>query len=321
MKYDAIVLAGDRGTSHNIYGENKAFLKLDGIPLIGYVLASLEEANSIDKIYVVGPKYRLEKEIEKVADYINDKKGLEICEQRNNLYENSWYGFLNTLPDYKEGVPLTNSAYKEYKDKAVLFIPADIPLVTAAEIEYFLSRCDIGKHDYFSGLTPEKSIRYFYPTKKTPGIKMACFNLKEDKCRINNLHLVKPIMIGNREYIQKMYDYRYQKNFRNIIKLIMEFVKTDTMFKSLWYFGLMHSALILSTIHLDMIAYINRRFLPLSSVERCISEILKTRFTTVETPFGGTALDIDKEEDYDAMKVMFLMWREYQNEMVSKYNP
>ena len=34
-KLNAIVLAGDRGKSHPVFGKNKAFLDVCGVPLIG----------------------------------------------------------------------------------------------------------------------------------------------------------------------------------------------------------------------------------------------------------------------------------------------
>ena len=50
-------------------------------------------------------------------------------------------------------------------------------------------------------MTPEAVLRYYYPSDKKPGIKLAYLNLKESKYRISNLHLVKPFKIANKEYI------------------------------------------------------------------------------------------------------------------------
>ena len=38
---------------------------------------------------------------------------------------------------------------------------------------------------------------------------------------------------------------------------------------------------------------------------------MKTRFSTLEVPFPGAALDIDNAKDYEAMKTRFDEWRKY----------
>ena len=40
---------------------------------------------------------------------------------------------------------------------------------------------------------------------------MAYFNLREGRFRQSNLHLVKPAKLGNRHYIEDMYEHRYQR--------------------------------------------------------------------------------------------------------------
>src|SRR5262245_66385415 len=51
---------------------------------------------------------------------------------------------------------------------------------------------------------------------------MAYFTLRDLYVRQNNLHLVKPLRLGNRHYIQKMYDLRYQREWRNMLQLGLE---------------------------------------------------------------------------------------------------
>ena len=53
---------------------------------------------------------------------------------------------------------------------------------------------------------------------------MAYFYVKGKKYRQNNLHLIKPLKIKNRHSIQRLYDYRYQKQFIYILKLLLEFI-------------------------------------------------------------------------------------------------
>jgi hypothetical protein len=52
-------------------------------------------------------------------------------------------------------------------------------------------------------------------------------------------------------------------------------------------------------------------FLNRKDLEDSISSILGTHFTTVQTSFGGAALDVDSEEHYFAMKSNFSHWRNF----------
>jgi len=311
MVYDAIVVAGDREGSYTIYGENKAFLELEGFPMIFYVIEALKEARTINNIYLIGPKDKLEDVSKKYSIFSKVK----ILEQRKNLLENAWYAFLHTLPNYREDNPLDDYLNSSLIEKAVLVLPGDIPLVTSSEIDQFLNQCDTSRFDYFLGMTPEESFRYFYPTEDLPGIKMVYFYVKENVYRHNNLHLVKPFLIflsDAKAYIQRLYEYRYQRRLKNVIGVAKELIRMRKFFyKSLFYYGIMQLSMNLSRVGLEKLTYITRQFCPLISMEKCISELLGARFTIVETKFGGAALDIDNERDYENMKFMFSRWKKY----------
>ena len=50
---------------------------------------------------------------------------------------------------------------------------------------------------------------------------------------------------------------------------------------------------------------------PKKELEATISTIMKTRFSALEVPFPGAALDIDNAKDYEAMKTRFDEWRKF----------
>ena len=104
-----------------------------------------------------------------------------------------------------------------HRDRAVLIVPCDAPMMTSQEVGYFISHANMENYDHVLGMVSREKLKYFYPQERKQGIKMAYLHLKEDSFRINNLHLVKPLRIENREYIQKMYQYRYQRNFKNLV--------------------------------------------------------------------------------------------------------
>jgi len=307
--YDSIILLGDAGASRQVHGTNKALLKINGIPSFIYVLTALEKAEKIDRICLIGPKEKITQEIENYHHLLEDKKEIIALEQGSTLFSNAWKSFLYLYPEAKESTSITS----DQSEKAVLYIPGDVPLTTSFEIDTFLNLCEVDIYDLFQGFTPAESLYYFYPQKGKLGITSNYFYAREGKYRHNNLHLVKPLKVKNREYIQKVYDFRYQRDFSNIAKLAIEFIKAHVGLQGFWCYGLLHWHQLLSRMHLTPLTLPTRKLLPLSLVERCVSSILGTRFTTVTSPLAGTVLDIDNENDFQAMCEMFVDWQDYQN--------
>jgi len=310
--YDVVVTAGDRGASKFVYGRNKVFLEIHDKPLICYVVESLEETERVNHIHIVGPQKDLEKVFGQHGCQ-HGKKPLSIHEQRQNLYENVWTTFLHTLPGYQEGEELDHTLQLTGQDKAILVVPGDVPLLTPFEVDEFLDQCDLGKFDYFLGLTPEAELRPYYPTQHRRGIKLAYYHFRDERYRQNNLHLVKVLRVANREYIQKMYDYRYQREWKNILKLSWELLRLEKRgSRLLKNFLSLHLASLISKFRLEHVRLLSRFYTSLPEVEATLSKILATRFTTVNTSYGGATLDIDTEEQYEIIKENFELWREYQ---------
>ncbi len=55
-----------------------------------------------------------------------------------------------------------------------------------------------------------------------------------------------------------------------------------------------------------------RRRIPMARIERGISGLLRTRFKTVTTGFGGAALDVDNDADLEVVDKMLFRWKERQ---------
>ena len=313
-KYDAIVLAGDTGASRKVYGQNKVFLEINGIPLFLYVLKALEKAERVARICLTGHREQLLSTIENHHHFLENKKELIILEQDVSLYANAWQSFLHLYPEAQELTSVKSSQFK----KAVLYISGDIPLVTPFEIDTFISLSEVDKYDYCLGIAPDEILQHFYPQKDTPGIKINYFHLREGRYRQNNLNLVKPLKVQNRHYIQKAYDYRYQRDLRNIIQLAIEFLKVHVGLEGFRCYTLLHWNQLLSRMHLDPLTLPTRKALPLSLINRFCSRTLGTRFTTIISPLAGATLDLDNEKDYKAMCEMFTPWEKYLKETEEK---
>lgn len=314
MKYDTILLAGDRKSSRSVFGRNKSLLEINGTPLFIHALFALQSVKDVGNIYIVGPKASIDELLQRHSDKLTIKKNIIVVEQRDTLYENVWDTFLSIIPDYKSGNELRDPLLM---DKSIFVLAGDVPLITSFEIEEFLSKCDMVNYDYCIGMTEEEVMKNYYPYDNRPGIRLAYLYLHRKKYRVNNLHLLKPFKIKNREYIEKMYEYRYQKDLRNIIMLTIEIVKRHAGFKSLFLYSIVEMSLLLFNIHLEFLSPIFRRFAPVKSAEKIVSDVLGTRLKAVETSFGGAALDVDNERDFNTIKIMYKEWMEYQEKVQS----
>lgn len=309
MGFDAVILAGDTADSRRVRGTNKALLEIGGVSLLVYVLAALQEASRVDGITIVGPRSRLEAALSKAQMLSQATKLRGIIEQKETLYENVWQGVQQILgtadPD---GLP----ADSPERDRAILIVSADMPLVVGAEVDEFLGRCPVDRYDYCLGLTREDYLKPFYPRPGTAGIRLAYFPFAEGYFRINNLHLVKPLRIGSRNYIGKAYKYRYQKRWWNILRTAAELLRMPSALQVLWLYTLMHVSGTLKKLRLEGPSRFVRRSLSLRHLEEMAGRALGARLTCVETSFGGAALDVDKERDFAVISQMFESWRQFQ---------
>ena len=306
-KYDAILVAGEGESSFKVYNRHKAFLKINGKCIINYVLEALQKVELIRGIFVVGSKDKLIQTILEGGINLKSPKHIRILEQHSNLYENIWCTFLASLSMSESEVDSIDPAYA---DKAVLIVPCDAPLITAHEVEYFILKSEMDSYDHVLGLTPEESLEYFYPEGNRLGVKMGYLHLKESRCRINNLHLVKPFRIENREYIQEMYQCRYQRDIKNVLLFGLSLIGKGRR-GGFWYFLGLQMGQFFSTLNMKFMAKMFRALTPKRILEQGISKIMRTRFMGLQVPFPGAALDIDNDKDYEAIKSRFDEWREY----------
>ena len=225
---DALVMAGDKGGYRAVHGGNKALLEIEGFPLVAHVISALQKTPSLSRIFVVGPKERIEEALARSGDFVKGAKEVVVLEQRETVVENALHAFLASLPGGtpEGGMVPGEELEKRYADKAVLVLGADTPLLTTAEIEEFLEGCDLDRYDYLLGMTPEEALRPYYPKPGSPGIRFAYFHFRDSRERQNNLHLIRVFRVINRRIIQKLYQYRYQKKARNILSLFWTLLST-----------------------------------------------------------------------------------------------
>jgi GTP:adenosylcobinamide-phosphate guanylyltransferase len=303
----ALLLAGDGQHSRSVQGRSKSFVEIGGRPMFLHVLETLLRTPEVSEVFVIGNAPAIEAEL-RASDLLELAFSLgcpvHVIPQRATLYENVWHGFLAAQPPG----PID-------PDRELLVVPADVPLAIPAEISQFMAEAWAADADYVLGLTPDVALQPFAPSAGQPGIDMACFNLADGRFRQNNLHLVRPMRIENRHYIEDMYESRYQKEFGSMLRLVGRLLRRE--YRHLWVlipYAILHLAGVLDRQGLVRAARAVRRFVSLDVVERASSALLKTRFRTVNTGFGGAALDIDNDEDLAVAEKMLGAWRALQTE-------
>jgi hypothetical protein len=317
QKYDALILAGDRKASRKVKGENKALLTIGKRSVISYVIGALLGSRYIKDVYIVGPKAKISDAIKPDLGKFGGRK-IIVLEQWDNLFENVWYGFLHTVKGYKKGIdPETYRGTPDY-NKAVLALSGDIPLLTTYEVDELIENSDLDKYDYAPGITADFSLKYYWPKKKDnkKGIEHAYFHFKDGRFRQNNMHFGKLFRVANKIYIEKMYEYRHQKEWKDIIKLAIEILSAEKgSYKSFYYYLVLQACMSLSGMGLEYLSDKLRKLVSLADVERSIGLVLGTRVKAVATTYGGGALDIDSDEEFDAIKENFSDWIAYQREL------
>jgi GTP:adenosylcobinamide-phosphate guanylyltransferase len=317
----AILTAGDGPASKFVYGDNKVYLEVGGRALVVRVVEVLQRVPEVSEVWVVGNEERLCELFSREDLRAGIHKPLHIVPQFRNLYENAWQTFRRLLPG--AGIDGRDPKGDEV-DQAVLYVSGDLAFATPQEISEFLRRGMALDCEYAVGLVPEEAIAEFGPSAAgQPGIRIAYFNLREGRFRQSNLHLAKPARIGNRHYIEDMYEHRYQKEFGHIVRLAWRILRSEHGgLQVLFFYLLIHTAGIANRHGFHRIADVVRRFVSLATVERAISTLLRTDYRFVITQAGGCAVDIDKESEFDVAELRFDEWSAAQAEKSERlYGP
>jgi molybdopterin-guanine dinucleotide biosynthesis protein A len=307
IQYDALLVAGEGLDSHRVLRQHKAFLKIKDKFVIQYVIETLQQVPAVRDIYVAGPVAKLSAAFEQAGLDVSTPKKIHLVQQKSNLFENAWHAFLSSLPGYN-AVPVPDLF--EHREKAVLVVPCDAPLITPREVIHFIDRCDLEHYDFSVGLTPEERMTHFYPKNNQPGMKMAYLHMKEKNYRINNLHMVRPMKVIQRRHINTLYAFRYQKNIINAI-LLGIYIMGKEQPKSIRFFSGLQFAMIFSRLGFPKLTRFFSNWTPKKELEKAISGLMNTRFCGLEVPFPGAALDIDNDKDFRTMSTMFDQWRDY----------
>ena len=310
-KVNAILLAGDRRASIQLHSDNKAFLELNGRPLFIYVLNALLKAQRVGEVVVVGPSVRIREALQQhgIVDRVH------LVEQRESMIENFKVGYVAAL-GLDESMPFWNLKDSALRDVPVLVAPCDIPMLLPEEVDEFLARSNMHEYDYAIGVTSHKVLSRFHPFAEKSGIQMIYFHVKEDLIRHNNLHVAKPLRFEHLDYIEKMYEWRYQTKLANILHVVVSALAHGwRLIKSLRIFFLMQVSLYYDRHGHPKLSDRLRSLVGFNRLSEGIGNAIGARVELVYTHFGGAALDADNEKDLAVIEERYDEWIALQREL------
>jgi len=307
IQVPAIVAAGDGKAAKAIHGESKVYLEVAGQPMVARAVLALQRVPEVPEVWVVGNAERLEEVLTREDVRSRLTKPLFIVPQYANLLSNAWQTYRRMLPG--AGPAGRDPVDDRERDMRVLYLSADLPFVVPEELSAFLAAAAELDADYVLGLSTEQSMTPFYGDRGRPGIEMAYFHTAEGRVRQNNLHLVRPGRLGNRQAVEDMYEHRYQKQLGQMLGLAWRIlINEGGGARMVFYYGLMHLALLLDRVGLRGVADRVQQWIPLAKIDRACSSLLRARFRLVVMDLGGCAIDIDNEHDLEVARARFDDW-------------
>jgi GTP:adenosylcobinamide-phosphate guanylyltransferase len=299
---DAIVLAGtDSNPRRMIEGQNKAFLEVGGEILVRRVVTALLDSSSIGDILVVGPAERLR------AALAGLPGNIIIVEQAGQMLANAW-----------AAIEISESRYhartgKEDPLRPLLFISADIPLISAVAIDDFVSRCacedarSTVKYAMLAGVAEESSLVQFYPGAGSEGIKRPYVNFDKCRLRLANIYVGRPRGLSNHQFLQTGFSHRKAEKLKNVIILVWKFLSQHGGWRAAWLTLRLQATLAVSRNQGRLFRWL-RAYNKTKDAERSCSDVLGGPVRIVITPYGGLSLDVDNEEDYQVLTRRFEDW-------------
>jgi hypothetical protein len=237
--------------------------------------------------------------------------------QQRDLISNCWETYRRILSgDPEQG----RDPGPEDLDREVLYLSGDLPIATPQEISAFIAQAQAFDVDYTLGLCSAESLDLFRPTKPgETGIELAYFNLRDGRFRQSNLHYARPARIGRRDRIEEMYELRHQRKFWNMFTLTLRLLLSRVGgLKIGVLFSFMHLAGVADRNGWPRLARLLARYVTLEINRSTIAKILDTRFAMAVTEAGGCAVDVDTEEEYDAINERYEEWMQAQQERATR---
>lgn len=246
--YDAIVLAG--GENSRLQGCGKtsyeALVEIAGQPMVLFVVQALAQSPHVERIFVVGPAAALAR--------------------------NRFPGATTIVPGGETIIDTIRQGMQALgHQRQVLVVTADIPLLTAAAVDDFISRCQEKQADLYYPI-----VRKEVNERQYPGTKRTYVKFREGTFTGGNIFLVNPAIVPRcLPRAERLIAYR-KKPFQLARVLGWGFVCRFLL-----------------------------GCLDLPSVEKRVEKLLGIRGAVVQSPYPEVGIDVDKPSDLALVRRLF----------------
>ena len=308
---DAIVLAGTHSDpSRWIMGQNKAFLEIDGRPLVRHVVDALAEANSIADIFVVGP-------VEQIREALQGEPAkVHLVPQKCHMLDNGWAAIhaseAHRGRDGRERDPM----------RPYLVISSDLPLISPASLDDFVARCaeddqaSDSPYGLMIGLADEPGLEPY----SRDGIVRPFMELEFARIRLANIYVSRPWQLAHEGFLQTGFSFRKATYLRNVVGLAYSFLSQEGGWQAAWM-TLRLQATLRAARKGGRLYRRLRRWNTRERVEAGIGKVLGCSVRLVVSPFGGLSLDVDDEDDFRILTARYAEWMVTHNSVISEYPP
>jgi len=301
---DAIVLAGtDDNPRRLILGQNKAFLEIGGQILVQRVVAALLAASAVGQVFVVGPVKRLRRALGDLQEQVM------LVEQSGKMLANAWEAIHASEARYRQ------QHGKDDPSRPLLFISCDLPLISGAAIDDFVSRCfaddsrDNFSYAMLAGVAEEACLSRYYPDEDGPGLIRPYVHLADCRVRLANIYIGRPRTLSNQAFLQTGFEHRKAEKWKNVLALSWRFLSQSGGFMAAWTTLRLQATLLASKRQAGLYRWLRARN-PVGRIEKVVGTTLGGKVRMVITPYGGLSLDADKEEDFQVLSQRFDDWKD-----------
>lgn len=298
---DAIVLSGTHQNPRRLVnGCNKAFLEIEGRPLVRHVVDALSGARHIRHIYVVGP-------VDLLSDALGERGDVTCVAQEGKLLSNGWAGVRAAEAGREPDGELPTD------ECPLLLVSCDLPLISPGAVDDFVERAasidaqsDEGAA-MLVGIAEDDGLRPFYGDVEGEGMERPLVQMREGRFRLSNIYVSRPRKLQHSEFLQTSFNLRKAKDWHNVLKLVLSLFSQHGG----WFAAWMTCRLQLTAMLRRGNGRLYRRLRAgntFAKVEKGASTVLGGAVRLVVSPYGGLSLDVDDEADYALLRANYRQW-------------
>lgn len=153
---DAIILVGGGGEPGlDASLPNKGFIQIAGRPLVAHVASALRDTRGIGRIAAVGPPETLRQVLPSEVIVVSDGGGI-----------------MDNVVSAVQALSVGSPAVVAAAPQLTLVVASDIPLLTSAAVEDFLSACEKDRADFYYAVVPQDAMERQFPGARKTYVRL-----------------------------------------------------------------------------------------------------------------------------------------------------